>query len=286
MAGGGLVTHRPRSVEELAECLRSQTSPVQVGNGAHAVWCRDPRTEERLELSALSGVLEVRPADQIVVVQAGTPLEELRSVLAEHGLGIPDDGGSAEATVGGRVAMNLPHERLGQTGSWRDWVIGLQAVLADGTIFRSGSKVVKSVAGFDLHRMLVGSRGTLAVLTEVTLRVRPLASIPAAAIRPLPGSASSAMTVENLHGVRPTDLEELARFAAGRGGAVDEAGSIVWYRSLPGEEGPRFSSDWVVRSGDGDRNLSDLPAGFAPLLRKLKKALDPDGRLTPGALPL
>lgn len=63
-------------------------------------------------------------------------------------------------------------------GAWRDWVLGVQLVLADGMIAKAGSLAVKNVAGYDIHKFLVGTRGTLAVVTEVILRTAPLASLP------------------------------------------------------------------------------------------------------------
>lgn len=125
--------------------------------------------------------------DQVVLCDARTDIWKLQEELNRSGLCLPRpdlfaDKESAKyfigaETIGGAVAMNLPHHWEHLYGNWRDWVIGMRIIQPNGEIVKSGSLAVKNVAGFDIHRFQVGSRGTLGVIAEVTLRVYPLRAV-------------------------------------------------------------------------------------------------------------
>jgi glycolate oxidase FAD binding subunit len=112
----------------------------------------------------------------IISIKSGTPFGELQQYLAKHNQKISLDPGWPEyATIGGIIASNESGpKRLGY-GSARDVVIGLRVVYPDGTVIKSGGKVVKNVAGYDMNKLFVGSMGTLGVISEVILKLRPLA---------------------------------------------------------------------------------------------------------------
>ncbi|MDI3257026.1 MAG: FAD-binding oxidoreductase [Kyrpidia sp.] len=123
---------------------------------------------------ALTGVTEYKPGDLVMVVRSGTPWREVQRIAGEQGQWLPVDPlVQPEATLGGVIscAASGPH-RLGY-GPIRDWVIGLRAVTADGLI-RMGGKVVKNVAGYDVTKLFVGARGTLGLITEAAVKLRPL----------------------------------------------------------------------------------------------------------------
>ena len=130
------------------------------------------RYDVAVDLRGVSGVVDHSPADLVCVVRAGTTLAELASALASKGqrwpVDAPDPG---RATVGGTIASaaatpsRLRHQHV------RDWVIGCEAVLGDGTCARAGGRVVKNVTGYDLSRLYSGSFGTLAALVEVNLKL-------------------------------------------------------------------------------------------------------------------
>jgi glycolate oxidase FAD binding subunit len=123
----------------------------------------------------LSGVVSYQPGDLTVSVEAGTPFRELQSALAEGKQFIPWDPAAADrATVGGLLAAGEPGMRRAPGARPRDLLLGFHALLADGTAVAAGGRVVKNVSGYELTKLLVGSRGTLAFLTRVHLRVRPL----------------------------------------------------------------------------------------------------------------
>jgi glycolate oxidase FAD binding subunit len=110
-----------------------------------------------------------------ITVEAGTRIDELANTLAAERQRLPIDVPQAErATLGGVVAANVSGSRRFGLGTMRDYVIGISAVDASGRSFRGGGRVVKNVAGYDLCKMLVGSLGTLAVVTQVTLKLRPI----------------------------------------------------------------------------------------------------------------
>jgi glycolate oxidase FAD binding subunit len=127
-------------------------------------------------MSGYAGIVEVDEANRIVTAKAGTPLQEVQDCLKAIGCCLPigPSTPNQSTTIGGQVSLNLPHTLQAQHGTWSDWVLGMTVMLADGTVVKTGSKVIKNVAGYDLQRLLVGSRGSLAIILDITLRIWPL----------------------------------------------------------------------------------------------------------------
>lgn len=173
----------PGDEAEVAAVLRAATehrlSVVTRGGGTKLDWGAPPsRCDVILSTTRIEGIVDHEPADLVCVVRAGTTLATLQERLAStHGfrqrlmLDPPHGDG---ATLGGVVATAASGSLRTRFGTPRDLVIGASFVLSDGTTGRSGGKVVKNVAGFDVAKLLVGSLGTLAVITEVAFRLHPL----------------------------------------------------------------------------------------------------------------
>jgi len=135
--------------------------------------CRPDPAGIVVAFDAMDRVLEVDADNQVAVVQPGVTLGQLEEALAPYGLTYPVAPGEQSASVGGTVATNAGGMRAVRDGVTRHHVLGLEAVLADGSVIRTGGKLVKTSVGYDLTQLLVGSEGTLALVTEVTLKLQP-----------------------------------------------------------------------------------------------------------------
>jgi glycolate dehydrogenase FAD-linked subunit len=132
-----------------------------------------------LSLERMDAIVEINTAERLAVVQAGVVNDHLRAAAAEHGLWYPPDPGSAPwSTIGGNVATNAGGLCCVKYGVTRDYVLALEVVTAAGEVVRVGRRTAKGVAGYDLAGLMVGSEGTLGVITEVTVRLRPLRTAP------------------------------------------------------------------------------------------------------------
>ena len=179
--GGGIVPAfvvAPGSTDEAAAVMRAaaehELAVVARGAGGQLGWGVPPsRCDLMIDTSRMSSVVEHSSGDLVARVQAGARMGDVAAARARDGqeiaLDVPDD-----ATVGGVVASGLAGPRRLRYGTPRDLLIGVTIVRADGTVARSGGKVVKNVAGYDLGKLLAGSAGTLALITEATFRLHPL----------------------------------------------------------------------------------------------------------------
>jgi len=216
------VVHEPASVEEAIEVVRAahdgKKSLAFVGGGTDLELGAPPeRLDAVVRTAGLARVIEHAPSDQIVVAEAGLTLGRLQERLASHGQRLSlDPPLAARATLGGIVAANAFGPRRARFGSARDLIIGVSLVRADGTLARSGGKVVKNVAGFDLPKLAVGSLGTLGLIATVTFRLHPLPEASAT----LRLSSQSARQVRRLvAAMREAQLEPTAVAAVWRGAA-------------------------------------------------------------------
>ena len=152
------------------------------GQGSKLGLGRPTQADHILDISGLSGITDYQPSELFITANAGTPLKDIYAALNEQNQQLmfePPDYGSLlggmsdQGTLGGLVACNIAGPRRVKAGSARDSCIGFHAISGRGELFKSGGKVVKNVTGFDLSKLITGSYGTLAVMTEATLKVLP-----------------------------------------------------------------------------------------------------------------
>ena len=126
-----------------------------------------------LSLERLNRIEEIDPVDRTMIVQSGVVLQTLQEAAEEHGLMFPLDlGARGSCTIGGNIATNAGGNRVIRFGMTRDMVLGLEAVLADGTVLSSMNRMIKNNAGYDLKQLFIGTEGTLGVVTRAVLRLR------------------------------------------------------------------------------------------------------------------
>lgn len=170
----------PRSAESISKLLnfanrhRIPVTPRGAGHG-YVGGAVPVRGGIVLSLARMNRIKEVNAADFVAVVQAGVNTGKLQETVEKRGLFYPPDPASkADTAIGGNIATNAGGPRCLKYGVTRDYVLGLQVVLANGTIVRLGGRTHKNKTGFELHRLFVGSEGLLGVVTEATLKLLPL----------------------------------------------------------------------------------------------------------------
>jgi glycolate oxidase len=209
----------PGSAEEVAAVLRiadeRRVPVVPRGSGTNLSAGTVPhRGGIVLVLTRMDRIREISPDDLVAVCEPGVRTIELAQAAAEQKLLFPPDPGShTTATIGGNVAECSGGLRALKYGVTRDYVLGVEAVLATGEIIRSGGRLVKDVAGYDLRRLLCGSEGTLAVMTELTLRLMPAPEESGTGMAYFTDLADAARAVSRVlsSGVLPVTLEFLDR---------------------------------------------------------------------------
>ncbi len=174
--------HEAEVATLVTQALADGTPLWLTGSDTKAGWGGlPPASARRLSLTLVRGIENHDPGELVLTARAGTPLSEIRAVLAARNQRLPFDpphpgplyGDEADGTLGGAVATAWAGSRRLGGGSVRDHVLGVRAVSGRGEVFQAGGRVVKNVTGFDLARGLTGSFGTLAALTAVTVRVLP-----------------------------------------------------------------------------------------------------------------
>ncbi|HXV25943.1 MAG TPA: glycolate oxidase subunit GlcE [Alphaproteobacteria bacterium] len=176
----------PRDAADLLEIVRdaaeNQTPLEILGHGSKRGLGRPVQASRTLDLSNLAGISLYEPDELVLRAGAGTPLASISKTLAEkrqHLAFEPGDWGSlygaaaGRGTLGGAIAVNLSGPRRIKAGAARDHILGFTAVNGRGEAFKAGGRVMKNVTGYDLPKLMAGSHGTLAVLTEITVKVLP-----------------------------------------------------------------------------------------------------------------
>ena len=240
-----------------------------------------------LNVAKLNAIIDIDEVDQTCRVQPGVINQDLKTALAEHGLSYPPDPGSvAISTIGGNVATNAGGMCCVKYGVTRDYVRGLTVVLADGTVTRLGRQTAKGVAGLDLAGLFVGSEGTLGVIVEITLGLKPLLAPPVTGVGIFPDMESAGRTVTEFmaSGAAPSMLELMDGGtvgminAYGDFGLPDGAGALLLVQSdAPGQAGVTEleSFEAIARAQGADEVFfSDDPAD-SEMLVAARRAVSP-----------
>ena len=227
---------KPRNARDVEEALRwavAEEKPLEViGQGSKRAVGRPSQTDLTLDLLGLTGVTLYEPEELVLSAKAGTPIAEIEALLDSHGQQLafePADYGAlfgqpaGQGTLGGVVAANLSGPRRIKAGAARDHVLGITAVTGRAETIKTGGRVVKNVTGYDLCKVLSGSWGTLAAMTEITIKVLP---------KP---ETEATVLVEGL-----TDAQGCAAMAAATATSADVSGAAhlpdhvaSWFEGLP-----------------------------------------------------
>lgn len=268
----------PRTEEALADLVRAFAAQGRairaVGNGTKAhvgPACgrgllpqtagksgpEGPSHPVTVSLRGLDRITQYEPGDLVVTVQTGVKLEDLQAELGKRGQWLAIDPPYADATIGGILATNSSGPRRLAYGTARDMLLGLRVVEADGTVTKSGGRVVKNVTGFDLPKLHIGAFGTLGIITEASFKVRPRPPVSAVIVIPFASfeAAHAALLRVHASSLRPAALEALDQGPAAVlrervgafGGAPLPEGTVL---AIVGVEGTRA----VVQ-----RHARDLP---------------------------
>jgi glycolate oxidase FAD binding subunit len=169
---------RPASIAEVQAAVRAAPPGARLlarGRGTKPPLSTPPEGAVALDVAGLSGIIEYEPGEFTFTALAGTPIAEIAAALAEHGQFLPFDPPLVEAgaTLGGTVAAGLSGPGRYRYGGVRDFILGVRYVDGAGEVVRTGGKVVKNAAGFDISKLMAGSLGALGVLVELSFKVFP-----------------------------------------------------------------------------------------------------------------
>ncbi|MGA3523641.1 FAD-binding oxidoreductase [Melissospora conviva] len=217
VAGNPLVVVRPRNTDEVAAAVRAAArhgAPV-VPQGARTGLAGAANAVDGavlISLTAMDRICDIDPVNRTATVQPGVVNATLAAAVAAKGLYYPPDPGSWESsTIGGNVSTNAGGMCCVKYGVTTEYVLGLEVVLATGEVLRTGRRTPKGVAGYDLTRLFVGSEGTLGVITEITLSLRPAPeeSLTLVAVFDSTAAAGTAVARIASDGLSPSLLELL-----------------------------------------------------------------------------
>jgi glycolate oxidase FAD binding subunit len=197
---GPLSVHRPATVAEAGELIRSSPAVYPVGGRTHLGFGLPPsKPGIALDTTGWNRIVEYPARDMTVTVQAGITVAELQATLAREGQWLPVDlPRPDQATLGGAVAANVSGPRRFGYGTLRDYLIGIRFLADTGEEIRGGGRVVKNVAGYDLMKLNLGALGSFGVITELTFKVKPRTESAAVVTFGVP-SADLAATLDQLH---------------------------------------------------------------------------------------
>ena len=252
---------RPASTAEVAEVMRAAAGAgltvVPRGRGTKMAWGRPPeRVDLVVDLTRMAAVLDHAAGDLIVEAQAGTPLQAVQETVAGAGQRLAIEDPLGNSSIGGALATNLSGPGRMAAGTARDLLIGVTIVRADGVVAKAGGRVVKNVAGYDLGKLVVGSFGTLAVVTSAFFRLHPLPAARRVLSAPFDRPEEAQRLVQQvLHAQVVPAAVEVGRPHEGPG-SVD----VLLEGTAAGVEGRAATTLRLL--GDGARGETGAPPGW------------------------
>lgn len=236
-----------RSVSRLLAFASRHRIPVTARGAGHGYvgGCVPMKGGIVLSLERMNRIKEIHPRDFVAVVQAGVITAELQSAVEQQGLFYPPDPASrAKNSIGGNIATNAGGPRCLKYGVTRDYVLGLEVVLADGKVVQLGGRTHKNKTGFDLHRLFVGSEGLLGVVTAATLKLLPLPQTRAVLAIGFGSTRDAIRTLQEIFdaGFLPAALE------------IADAFTLAAARKRTGSERLRGCRAHLIVEVDGRRN--------------------------------
>jgi FAD/FMN-containing dehydrogenase len=231
---------RPRNTDEVAAILKlchqhGQSVVTQGGKTGMVRGCLASPNDIALSLERMTAIEEIDTANGTITVQAGIPLQAVQEAAEQAQLNYSMDlGARGSATIGGTIATNAGGNRVIRHGMTRQLVLGLEAVLADGTVISSLNKMIKNNAGYDLKQLFIGSEGTLGIVTRAVLKLNPA-----------PRSQQTALLAADTF----EQVTELLRHCHRNLGSQLCAFEVMWnnYYQLVTEEGPYYKKPPIPR---------------------------------------
>ena len=256
---------KPESINQLADAIKAEPGAVVPLGARTQINIGNPlrRADCAIDLTGLRQITEYNPADLTIHVQAGVTLREVQNALSENNQFLPlNPWCGAEATIGGIAAVNAQGP-LRAVGTIRDWIIGMRVIDINGQVSKAGGRVVKNVTGYDLHKLYTGSLGTLAVIAEVSLKLRAKFKrmVTVVAQASSIDGASQLVSAIRKGALQPVSCEWIGpenevwlRFA-------EDPGAVEWQlKHLP-------PADWKVFEGDEEAAVWET---FRPRYERLK----------------
>ena len=238
---------RVQSTEEISEIMKlayEKTIPVTVrGSGTGLVGSAVPvEGGILLETTQMNKILELDKDTLTVTVQPGVLLMELSAFCEDNDFLYPPDPGEKSATIGGNISTNAGGMRAVKYGVTRDYVRGLTVVMTNGEIMKLGGKIAKNSSGYSIKDLVVGSEGTLCIITEAILKLVPLPKVSVSLLVPFPDMKSAIEAVPKIFGskVTPTAIEYMSR------------DTILFSESYLGKKFPDTKNDaYILLTFDG-----------------------------------
>jgi glycolate oxidase FAD binding subunit len=255
---------RPASTAEVAEVLRAAAghglTVVPRGRGTKMTWGRPPeQADVVVDLSRMSAVLDHAAGDLIVKTEAGALLSDVQTTVGSAGQWLSLDESVPGSSIGGALATNLSGPGRVAVGTARDLLRGVTVVRADGVVAKAGGRVVKNVAGYDLGKLVIGSFGTLVVVTDAVFRLHPVPAARRVVRMPFSSAAAAGDLVQRVvH-------DQLVAAAVEVDWPAEGAGSVQVL--LEGTEAGVTSraAAMIQLLGEGAEASADLPAGWGRL---------------------